>query len=100
MSKLHRLSTINFAHNLIDSISSCDFSQMIALQTIDLSGNKMIDNPIELGLCNKLKDVTLNDNPYKDKKFIKLLGIFLFFLFFFYISFLFIFFCLQYFFIC
>lgn len=62
------------SHCLINNITDANFESMVALQTLDLSSNKLIETPVEIGLCNKLKDLNLLNNPFKDKKFIKLLG--------------------------
>jgi Leucine-rich repeat (LRR) protein len=73
LSKLHRLSTLNLCHNSLESLSGTDFSAMSALLTLDLSHNKLVDTPGEVGLCSKLRDLNLGDNPFKDKKLIKLI---------------------------
>ncbi len=70
--KLPRLSTLILCHNLLESLDQADFSAL-PLTTLDLSHNRLTEPPSEISLCAKLKELNLSDNPYKDKKFIKLL---------------------------
>lgn len=65
--KLHRLSSLNFCFNSLESLSE-DMEFMEALQTLDLSNNKLVEVPSLLGNVPKLKDIKLDNNPYKDKK--------------------------------
>jgi len=72
LSKLHRLSTLNLCHNSIATLDNVDLSKL-PLATLDMSHNQMVESPGEISLCLKLKDLHLNNNPFKDKKLVKVL---------------------------
>jgi len=70
--KLQRISTLSLCRNQIDSINP-EMANMAGLQILDISNNKLTEVPTFLGNSPKLKDLKLDGNPFKDKKFIKML---------------------------
>ncbi|KAI2805269.1 B3/4 domain [Blomia tropicalis] len=66
------LSELFASHNQIDSIPTT-IRFLIAIKTLDLSYNKIINVPGEISDCSKLKDLVLKENPLKDRRLYKMI---------------------------
>ena len=70
ITKLTKLSTLICSHNQIASLPG-SLSKLVQLSDLDASHNQLVEVPQELAAAPKLKTLQLSDNPFKDKKLIK-----------------------------
>ena len=66
------LSEILAPHNKIERITH-EVGQLEVLRTLDLSENKLENFPADLAHCPKLKELSLMENPVKDRRLKKLI---------------------------